>query len=244
MPAEFIYGIHPVCETLGAGRREIKRIIIARGSSPQKAITLAKSRNIEIEFGDKNLLRRLTGTDEHQGIVAEASPYPYSSVDELLEVWAISGKKAFFLILDSIEDPHNLGAIVRSAYLFGVLGIFIPEHRSAKVTPSVVKASSGAVEHMKVAVVKSLNSLIGSLKKEGLRIIALSESGESLLDSVDYKTDIALIIGSEGRGIASTRESACDHRVRIPTMVTGFSYNASVAASIAMYEVVRQRTAL
>ncbi len=242
--SEFIYGFHPVREAIIAGKRTLKKLMLLRHSERDfnEIKRMAMDKNIEIIFLDRQEMNRITGNNEHQGIIAEGTPYVYSDMDEILESWAISRRSAFFLILDSIEDPHNLGAIARSALLCGVHGIFIPERRSAKVTPAVCKASSGAVEHLKICVVKNLNRLISELKQHNVNIAGLTEKGDIELKQFDAKRDIAIIIGSEGRGISFTREKNCDFLIKIPTFFRGFSFNASVAAGIAMYEVMRQRT--
>lgn len=240
---EFIYGVHPVLEAIKSGRRRIKNLILLRNSQRDfnEIEKIARDRRIDIKFSDRNELNRLIGNNDHQGIIAEVTPYLYSSPDEILENWAISKRSAFFLILDSIEDPHNLGAIARTALLCGVHGIFIPEHRSAKVTPAVCKASSGAVEYLKICIVRNLNNLIAELKQHSVKVAGLTEEGDIELKEFDARSDIALIIGSEGKGIGLTREKNCDFLIRIPSFFKGFSFNASVAAGIAMYEVVRQR---
>lgn len=242
--SECIYGVHPVRAAINSGRRTIKNLILLRKSHRDfnEIEKIAKHKKIDIKFSDRHELNRVTGNNEHQGIIAEVTPYVYSRIDEILENWAISGRSAFFLVLDSIEDPHNLGAIARTSLLCGVHGIFIPGHRSAKVTPSVCKASSGAVEHLKICIVKNLNNLIAELKKHNVKIAGLTEEGNIELKQFDARGDIALIVGSEGKGIGLTREKNCDFLVRIPSFFKGFSFNASVAAGIAMYEVVRQRT--
>ncbi|HEY4716535.1 MAG TPA: TrmH family RNA methyltransferase, partial [bacterium] len=167
---EYLYGIHPVTESLISGKRNIKSIIVAKNLSRDinNIRNLSSGKGLPLEFVEKQCLRKILGHDEHQGICASVSGYPYATIDEILEAWAISDRRAFFLILDSIEDSHNLGAIARTALLCGVHGMFIPEHRSAKITPAASKASSGAVEHLKIAVVSSLNSLIGELKKHSI----------------------------------------------------------------------------
>jgi 23S rRNA (guanosine2251-2'-O)-methyltransferase len=241
---EFIYGVHPVTEAILAGRRNILHVFILdnKRGELKRIEQLARERKLPITFCKKEEIQKRVKNNEHQGVAAEVSNYMYSTTQEILETWAISGKNAFFLILDSIEDPHNLGAISRTALLSGVHGIFIPERRSAKITPAVCKASSGAVEHIRIAIVKNLNNLIYNLKEHNVKIIGLSEYGNQELRNIEAKQDIALIIGSEGRGIAASHQKGCDYLVRIPVAFPGFSYNASVAAGIAMYEVVRQRS--
>lgn len=240
---EILYGVHPVLEAIKSGKREIREVVISREKRDliKEIENLTRGKNILLRVSDRSELNRKIGNNEHQGIIAVATSYVYVSQDEILELWAISGKRAFFLILDSVEDPHNLGAISRSAFLSGVHGIFIPERRSAKVTPAVCKASAGAVEHVKIAIVKNLNNLLNELHKYNIHVIALSEDGETFLKDIDARTDIAILIGGEGKGVSFLLKKNCDSRVRIPVSVSGFSYNASVAAGIAMYEVVRQR---
>jgi len=241
--SEFIYGIHPVMEAINSGRRTIKNLILLRNSRRDfnEIEKMARDKKIDIKFFDRHEMNKITGNNEHQGIIAEVTPYDYISINETFENWAISGRNAFFLILDSIEDPHNLGAIARSALLCGVHGIFIPERRSAKITPAVCKASSGAVEHLKICIVKNLNNLISELKGHNVKIAGLTEKGNIELKQFDARVDLALIIGSEGSGIGLTRERICDVLIRIPSFFEGFSFNVSVAAGMAMYEIVRQR---
>ncbi|GFR34903.1 hypothetical protein TCEA9_07150 [Thermobrachium celere] len=176
----------------------------------------------------------------HQGVIAVISPYKYATVDDILNYAKEKGEDPFVIILDEIEDPHNLGSIIRSANVFGAHGVIILKRRSALVTPTVIKASAGAAMHTRVAKVTNLTQTIKELKERGLWIIGTDMDGEVSFQS-NLKGPIGLVIGSEGKGISRLVKENCDIIVKIPMRGDVNSLNASVAAGIIMYEVVRQR---
>jgi len=191
-------------------------------------------------------LARLAGPDAvHQGLLAKVRPYEYSDLPELLEVAESSERAALFVVLDGITDPHNVGAILRSAYLFGAHGVIIPENRAAKVNAVVTKSSAGASELISVALVKNLARAVSELKEAGVWTVALAAGPEAVaLDSVDATSPLALVMGAEGAGVRRMVLAQCDHRAALPMIGRGVgSYNVSVATGVALYEVTRQRQA-
>ncbi|MCF6462458.1 23S rRNA (guanosine(2251)-2'-O)-methyltransferase RlmB [Clostridium sp. Cult1] len=242
MDEQYIIGRNPVLEVLKTGK-EIEKIFILKGDlkgSINKIVGIAKDKNILIQYVDKNKLDQIAQGGSHQGIAALVTPYVYFSIDDILKKADKQEKAPFILILDGIEDPHNLGAIVRTAECAGVHGIIIPKRRAAHVTSTVYKSSAGAVEHMMIAKVNNLSDAIEKLKKKGLWIYGADVDGESYYFNTDLKGSIALVIGSEGKGISRLVKEKCDFLLKIPMFGKVSSLNASNAASILIYEVVRQ----
>lgn len=240
--SRIIYGINPVAEAIKGHPERIQRIHYAGSSSAIKEM-LREGSKAGIKFFEEKRsgLDELAGSAKHQGVVAILSDFQYAGVDEILKDWKKSGEKAFIVILDGIQDPHNLGAIIRSAEGAGVHGIIIPRDRAVGVTPAVEKASAGAVQHVKVARVTNIARTVEKLKGEGLWIIGAKGSCDKSLYNVDLDMDIAFVIGSEGKGIRPLVSSKCDFLLAIPMRGRINSLNASVSAAIVMYEVVRQR---
>jgi 23S rRNA (guanosine2251-2'-O)-methyltransferase len=178
---------------------------------------------------------------DHQGIGAMTTPYPYTSLDGILRRWKSSGERLLILALDSVQDPHNLGAMIRSAHLFGVRGVIIPRDRSASVTPAVAKASAGAVEHTLIARVTNLTNTLKALKNEGAWIIGASPEAEHDIYSFKFDLDLVLVMGGEEGGIRPLVKKECDHILSIPLCGKISSLNTSVACAIVLSEVVRQR---
>lgn len=238
-----VEGKNPVIEALKS-ETTVEKIYIAKGLSqegPMKLINaLAKEKGIPVIEVDRKKLDDMSVINVHQGVIAQVSPYKYSTVDEILEYAKNKGEEPFVILLDEIEDPHNLGSIIRSANVFGAHGVIILKRRSALVTPTVIKASAGAAMHTRVAKVTNLTQTIKELKEKGLWIIGTDMDGE-----VSYKTNlkgpIGLVIGSEGKGLSRLVKENCDVIVKIPIMGEVNSLNASVAAGVVMYEVIRQR---
>lgn len=242
MDEQYIIGRNPVLEVLKTGK-EIEKIFILKGDlkgSINKIVGIAKDKNILIQYVDKNKLDQIAQGGSHQGIAALVTPYVYFSIDDILKKADKQEKAPFILILDGIEDPHNLGAIVRTAECAGVHGIIIPKRRAAHVTSTVYKSSAGAVEHMMITKVNNLSDAIEKLKKKGLWIYGADVDGESYYFNTDLKGSIALVIGSEGKGISRLVKEKCDFLLKIPMFGKVSSLNASNAASILIYEVVRQ----
>jgi 23S rRNA (guanosine2251-2'-O)-methyltransferase len=177
----------------------------------------------------------------HQGVIAKVTPYKYSEISDILDLAEERGEPPFIVILDEVEDPHNLGSIVRTAELFGVHGIIIPKRRSASVSATVYKSSAGAIEHVKIAKVTNLNSTIEDLKQKGVWIYGADIRAEEYSSQVDFSGPCAIIIGNEGRGISKLTVQKCDKLIKIPMVGKINSLNASVAGGIIMYEVLKGR---
>ncbi len=242
MKQEYIVGRNPVLEVLKT-EKEIEKIYVSKGElkgSIKKIISIAKDKKIVIQYVDKKKLDQIANGINHQGVAALVTPYDYCSIDDILDKAKESKKPPFIIILDGIEDPHNLGAIIRTAECAGVHGIIIPKRRAAHVTETVYKSSAGAVEHMLIAKVSNIPSTIDRLKDEGLWIYGADANGENYYFDTELKGPVALVIGSEGKGISKLVKEKCDFLVKIPMYGKISSLNASNAASILIYEVVRQ----
>ncbi|NLY66470.1 MAG: 23S rRNA (guanosine(2251)-2'-O)-methyltransferase RlmB [Tissierellia bacterium] len=239
----YVIGRNPVLEILKTDK-EIEKILVAKGQlkgSINKIVALAKDMNIVVQYVDKKKLDQVSQGGNHQGVAALISPYRYSSMDEILNKAKKLQEPPFLLILDGIEDPYNLGSIIRTAECSGVHGIIIPKRRSAHVTETVYKSSAGAVEHMLIAKVNNLSNTIDELKEKGLWIYGAHMEGKDKYFEVDLTGAVALVIGSEGKGISRLVKEKCDFLLNIPMVGKISSLNASNAASILMYEVVRQK---
>ena len=227
-----IYGRKPVLETIDAGVA-INRAYIIDQKTPivGKIIDKLNRAKVEIKFVDKNFFKDVECN--HQGVMIEVESFKYGSLDDLSDSEKL-------ILLDKIEDPHNLGAIIRSAESFGFDGVIIPERRSAKVTPTVYKTSAGAINNIKIVMVKNLNRTMEELKEQGFWIYGLAGEAESSIDQTNLKGKVALVVGNEGDGLSRMVREHCDMLVKIPMQGLVNSLNASVASAISMYEVVRQ----
>lgn len=240
-----IFGRNTVIEALKSGR-EIEKLLILKSSegSVKKIEGIARERRIPIQYADKATLDRIAsgqgGTGSHQGVAACTSPYTYCEVEDLLSAAADRGEAPFIIILDGIEDPHNLGAIMRTADGAGAHGIIIPKRRAAGLTDTVAKVSAGAIEYMPVARISNLVQAIEKLKTAGLWIAGCDMDGQDY-DRTDLTGPIALVIGNEGQGISRLIREKCDFIVSIPMKGKIESLNASNAAAVLMYEIHRQR---
>ncbi|KDR94323.1 23S rRNA (guanosine2251-2'-O)-methyltransferase [Peptoclostridium litorale DSM 5388] len=239
---ERIQGRNPVMEAIKA-EREIDSITIAKGAegSIKKIVGMAKDRGILIKYADKKKLDEMCESTNHQGVVAIVSEYGYYELDELMEYCNNQEGSPFLIVLDGITDPHNLGAIIRTVDAVGAHGVIIPKRRSVGITPVVVKSSAGAVEHVPVCRVSNIVNAIKELKEHGLWIAALDMDGDSVYRS-NMTGPIALVLGSEGKGISRLVKENCDFAVKLPMEGKVSSLNASVAGGVIMYEVLRQRT--
>jgi 23S rRNA (guanosine2251-2'-O)-methyltransferase len=238
-----LYGIHPVLEALRSAERHIDGIYLQQGRQGREIdeiVRLAKTKGISVDFRPREALDRLTGSAHHQGVVGIVAGKVYASLDDLIARVA-EKEHALLLLLDGIEDPHNLGAILRTAEAAAVDGVIIPERRAVGLTATVAKASAGAIEHLPLARVVNLSHTIERLKNENFWIYALDVKGDKNFLHVDYRGAVALVIGSEGRGVRPLVAQHCDGRINIPMMGRVSSLNASVAAGILLYEVLRQR---
>jgi len=242
---EWIAGKHPVMEALRAGRN-INKIWIADGGNrhvTQPIIAEAKKLGIVVQFVDKRKLDQMVQDVPHQGIVAQAAAYRYAEVDELIAAAEAKGEDPLLLILDEIEDPHNLGSILRTAECTGVHGVIIPKRRSASLTPTVSKTSAGAVEYVPVARVTNLAQTIDKLKERGIWVAGTDVNEAEEVYRANFSLPLAIVIGNEGKGIGRLIREKCDFLVKLPMHGRLNSLNASVAAGVLMYEAVRQRLA-
>lgn len=240
----YVEGRNPVIEAIRGGR-EIDKILIAKGSeqgSINKIIGMAKDKKIVIQYVEKAKLDSMSETKAHQGVIALVTPYSYVEVDDIIKAAEDKNEDPFIIILDEIEDPHNLGAIIRTAECGGAHGVIIPKRRAVGLTPVVIKSSAGAVEHMNIAKVSNIASTIEELKKRGIWIYGADMEGKHEYFQKDLTGPIAIVIGSEGKGIGRLIKEKCDFLVKIPMKGKVSSLNASVAASVMMYEVLRQRS--
>lgn len=237
-----IEGRNPIIEAL-RGDRAIDKIMISNSSkegSIKKIIGMAKEKNIVIQYVDKHKLDEISTSHSHQGVIAVVSDYKYYELEELLEIANKKGEDPFFIILDEITDPHNLGTIIRTADAVGAHGVIIPKRRSVHITSVVAKASAGAVEYVPVCKVTNIVNTIKQLKKEGLWIAAADMDGEVFYEQ-NLTGPLALVIGSEGFGVSRLVKQNCDFVVKMPMVGNVSSLNASVAGGILMYEIFRQR---
>lgn len=244
-----IYGLSPVLEALRARRRPIKKILIASGANPSRLKELteaAKRAGVSLETRDRRELDELTRNANHQGVVALAANPDnkqkrnagYVETDEILEAL---GERPLLVLLDGIEDPHNLGAILRSCEGAGVDGVFIPEHRAAGLTETVAKTSAGAVEYVRIARVTNLVRLIEALKERNVWVVGVEGGTETSYTDFDFIVPLALVMGSEGKGIRRLVRENCDAIVSIPMLGQLNSLNVSVATGIVLFEILRQR---
>ncbi|MBO8165248.1 MAG: 23S rRNA (guanosine(2251)-2'-O)-methyltransferase RlmB [Brevibacillus sp.] len=246
MSEEWIVGKNPVMEALRSGRT-INKIWIAEGTNKHHMgpiYSLAKNQGVVIAVANRKKLEQLTGTEHHQGVIASVAAYRYAEVDELLASAERKGEAPFLIILDELEDPHNLGSILRTADAVGAHGVIIPRRRSVGLTATVAKASAGAVEYVPVARVTNLVRTIEELKQQGIWIAGTDADAPQDFREGDFSIPLALVIGSEGRGISRLVREHCDFLFRLPMVGRVTSLNASVAAALLMYEVYRARRPL
>ena len=239
--ADMITGRNAVLEALKSDR-EIEKLIVAKGAegSIRKITGMAKDKKIPVQYREKAALDRIAGRNSHQGVIAQVSEYTYCTLDDILRRAEERGEDPFIMILDGLEDPHNLGAVMRTAECCGAHGIVIPKRRSAGITETVAKASAGAVEYMLCARVSNIGQAVDQLKERGVWVAACDMGGKAYTEQ-DLTGSLAVVIGSEGTGISRLVREKCDFVVSIPMKGKITSLNASNAAAILMYEVVRQR---
>jgi len=242
--SELLYGIHPVFEALAAGRRRVYKIYLDKKKKSEhlsQIESMAKAGGVlkkSIGHGD---FKALTGTIGHQGAAAVVSPYPQVTVQDILQTVQGEDGKHFLLMLDNIQDPQNLGAIIRTALCVGIHGVIVPKDRSASPTPAVSKASAGALEHIRLVRVANLVQTIKLCKNSGLWVMGLQKDAAQSIYAADLSGPIAFVLGGEQKGIRRLVKKNCDFLVSIPQQGALNSLNASVAAAVAMYEAFRQR---
>lgn len=233
-------GRNPIREALKSGR-DLEKLLVQKGDlsgSAREIVAEAKARKIMIQLVDRSRLDEIA--PRHQGLIAYASAFQYSTVEDILHLAEIRNEPPFLILLDGITDPHNLGAIIRSAECAGAHGVIVPRHRSVGLTPSAVKSSAGAVEYLPVARVPNMNQCIEELKKKNIWVYGLTMSGKDYRQA-DFTGPLALVIGAEGEGVSSLTLKKCDMLLSLPLRGHIESLNASVAAGIMMYAVLSGR---
>jgi len=237
-----IEGRNPIREALKAGR-PLDKILVARGvwdGSVRQIVGIAKERKIVVQEVDRSRLDEISTTGNHQGLIAYGAAHEYVELEDILERAREKGEDPFLIILDGISDPHNLGSILRTAECCGAHGVVIPKRRAVGLTPTVAKASSGAVEYIPVARVTNIGATLETMKEQGIWIAGADVTGEAYYRA-DLTGPLALVIGSEGEGMSRLVREKCDFLVSIPLLGNVESLNASVAAGIIMYEITKRR---
>lgn len=245
MSQDYIIGKNPVIEALKSDR-DVNKILIAEGSQKgqmQQVIGLARERNIMVQFVPKKKIEGLV-EGNHQGVIAQVAAYQYAELDDLFSMAEQRNEAPFFILLDEIEDPHNLGSIMRTADAVGAHGIIIPKRRAVGLTATVAKASTGAIEYIPVVRVTNMARTIDELKERGVWIAGTDAKGKEDFRAFDGTLPLGLVIGSEGKGMGRLIRDKCDFLIRLPMKGQVTSLNASVAAALLMYEVFRKRSPL
>ena len=240
---EVLYGLHPVGEAIRSGSRSLDHVIVARERRDdrlERLIELCRTAGIRVSLEPRDQLTRLARTDAHQGVLAVVRERRFLGIEDLLAP-SEAGHHRFFLALDGVEDPHNLGALLRTADGAGVDGVILPERRSAPVTATVAKTSAGASEHVRIARVTNLVRALEQMKQRHVWVLGLDERGTPDYTEYDFRSDCVLVLGREGAGLHDLVKKTCDHLLRIPMAGQVSSLNVSVAGAIVMYEAMRQR---
>lgn len=251
-----LYGLHPVAEAVRAGARALERVMVARerrNSRLEQLIRQARDAGVPVSLEPREHLTRVAHTDAHQGVVALTRERPVLAVEDLLRrtEQTVAGAAAatqarqhrFLLALDGVEDPHNLGALLRTVDAMGGDGVILPERRSAPLSAAAAKSSAGAIEHVRIARVTNLVRALEEAKRENLWIVGLDERATLAYTDFDFRTDCVLVLGREGAGLHDLTRRTCDHLLRIPMAGSVASLNVSVAGAVVMFEAVRQRRA-
>lgn len=243
LPDDVLVGRNAVTEALKSGRG-INKLWIASGDregSVAEIAALAKERGIVVQYVERAKIEALAGGHRHQGVLAYVAPVPYAELEEILKAAEEKGEAPFLVLLDELEDPHNLGALLRTADATGVHGILIPKRRSVSLNATVAKTSAGAVEYVPVARIGNIAQTLKKLKEKGFWVAGADMDGEKAYYEADLTGPLVLVVGSEGKGMSRLTKEACDFIVRMPMVGRINSLNASVAGSILMYESMRQR---
>jgi 23S rRNA (guanosine2251-2'-O)-methyltransferase len=238
----YIYGINAVAEALKARGRAFTWVGVAKERHDlrlQRVVDECRKQGVAVRFVSRAELDQMAGNNAHQGVVAVTSAKQYNDLDDVIEVKR--GQHSLLVVLDGVEDPHNLGAVIRTADAAGADAVIIPERRAASVTAIVAKASAGASEHLPIAKVTNIARTLEELKARNIWTVGLDERGPQSYDFLDYKMDCAIVLGAEGKGIHQLVARKCDFLVSIPMLGKVPSLNVSVAAGVMLYEIVRQR---
>jgi 23S rRNA (guanosine2251-2'-O)-methyltransferase len=246
MPNELLYGRNAVREALRARRRQLHRLTVSSGVQETgvvaEIVKLAEAAKVQVQRVERQALDKQLRDANHQGVMLEVGPYPYVELEECLAYAASLGQPPLLLLLDHLQDPQNIGTLLRTAEVVGAHGVAIPGRRAAEITPAVVNASSGATEHLRVVLVGNLAQTIASLQKEGVWVVGLEDDEAAQeFDGADLNMPLALVVGAEGPGLARLIRERCDFLVRLPMVGQIASLNAAVAGSIALYGAWRQR---
>jgi 23S rRNA (guanosine2251-2'-O)-methyltransferase len=244
---ELIEGRNPVTEALKAGRPVSKILMdrdIKRPGPVEQILTLSRARGIPVEFVERQVIEKQDSTGSSQGVIAFAEAKEFLDLGGLMAISGARPDPPLYLLLDGIEDPHNLGAILRTAEASGVHGVVIRERRAAGITPAVVRASAGAVEYMSIARVANISQAVITLKKNGVWVTGIDMDGQADYRTLDFTLPVAIVIGGEGQGLSELVRKRCDWVASIPMRGKIMSLNASVAAAVVMYEALRQRDGL
>ena len=243
LPEDVLIGRNAVMEALKSGRG-INKLLVASGDregSVREIIALARERGLLVEMVERNVIEAIAGGRRHQGVLAYVSPVPYVALEDILAAAGAKEKEPFLLLLDELEDPHNLGALLRTADAAGVDGVLIPRRRSCPLSATVAKTSAGAVEYVPVARIGNIVQTLKTLKKQGFWVVGADMEGTQTYTEAGLTDPLVLVIGGEGHGLSRLTRENCDFLVRLPMQGHINSLNASVAGSILMYEVLRQR---
>jgi len=246
LPDDVLVGRNAVTEALKAGRG-INKILLAEGDKEAFAseiMSLAKERKVICQFVERSKIEAIAAGHRHQGVLAYVAPVEYAELDDVLRAAEEKGEPPFLLLLDELEDPHNLGALLRTADATGVHGVLIPKHRSVPLNATVAKTSAGAIEYVPVVRIGNIAQTLKSLKEKGFWVAGADMDGAQAYNEADLTGALVLVVGSEGRGMSRLTKEACDFVVRLPMVGRINSLNASVAGSILMYESMRQRLAV
>lgn len=241
--ADYVWGRYPVLEALRS-RRRVHRILIAQGprdTGMSQLLDQARRIGVPVEPTPKRRLDDLSKNSNHQGVVALVAPREYADLEDILQRAKALGEDPLLLVLDAIQDVHNLGSLIRTAEVVGAHGVILPEHRAAGLTPVVDKTSAGAVEFLPVAQVTNITRTLEDLKKRGIWCIGLEGSAKTRFDQANLKGPIALVVGNEGKGISRLVREHCDLLINLPMRGHVGSLNAAIAGSVTLYEIWRQR---
>jgi 23S rRNA (guanosine2251-2'-O)-methyltransferase len=242
--AQLIHGIHSVQEALKSSHLHLEKVYVGADNPPprlQTVIALARQKQVPVTFTSKEDLNRMVKGGFHQNIVGWVKEIPYADLEGTLSRWRNEGLKALFLILDGLQDPQNFGSVIRTAVGCGVHGMIIPKDRAVGITPAVVRASAGATAHLPIVRVINIASTVETLKREGIWVYGAAGEAKVPIYRLDLTGDIAIVIGSEGKGIRPLVKKNCDQLFSIPMQGPIDSFNASVSGGMILYEVMRQR---
>jgi 23S rRNA (guanosine2251-2'-O)-methyltransferase len=241
---DIIWGRHPVAEALAVGGGRVRRVLVAQGAREgglAEVLDAAARARVPVEYVPRDRLEQLAHGANHQGVIAYIAPWDYADLDDILAVAARRNEAPLLLALDSVQDVQNLGSLIRSAEAFGAHGIVLPEHRAAGITPGVMKSSAGAIAHLPVAQVTNLPRTLADLQGRGIWVVGLAGEAAQDIATVDLDRPLALVVGSEGKGLGRLVRERCDLLVALPMRGTINSLNAAVAGSIALYLAQRAR---